>query len=737
MALSITNNVVGLESAKVLAHVLRTSKQLHTLRVTDCDMAPQCHLLLLQALSKNYEHYNTRLKAIELDDVKLKSYEGLQNVPADVLREGSNHVADYFLVLSKMPRPPALSRTKIMVVGNESVGKTSLLDCMFPLEVYLTVLSGALGLQKDRYLFRLQGKFLQRFDSGDEFAEEFLLRGLDWQLQTSEDNRARFALYSSTRKVELLADNEQEGALWVERVRRVILNSATHGITIGSVMLNSSFHLLLGDLKLQASIWDFAGQTDYFNNHQYFLTPCSVYLVVWDLSAKDRGQALKGLEFWLRALKIHLPTKSIKFFSQDGQPQPQQDVQLAMGMAEVAEEEMELSSLFSVVIVGTHLDLCHVSETKAERETLVSAVVSKVGLACQLTYLEASCETLDNIPRVQESVARLALVHSYLGETIPQTFRALELAIKKLKRKMYEFPVIELDRLIKYCQDTSSLDFEVEEVQRGLVFLSWLGQCVYFRRPQELSTTVILRPTFLTQDSLSRFFNPSLAPFSREGVIQATDLCTIWPTAGARLPLFLSLMEKLEVSFQAPFGDFAATMPAPSPSVVPRPESLTAIAQEEEPVPRKGTQSGGLPPELSGTVTVVPSLLPLTPPAGSTLFPTLWPPECPGEQEEVSVLRRLQNVPTHICGRLLVRLHMLVVQGLIWRTGALLSPTPDGQSHHYLLLEITQDSEDPATLVLSLKTRMLRGSKGEDLAGRVFQELAACLERYPGAHTVQ
>lgn len=63
--ISISNNMVGPESARVLASVLRTSKHLHTLRLKDCDMPAQCHLLLLTALAQNYDHFNSRLKVFE------------------------------------------------------------------------------------------------------------------------------------------------------------------------------------------------------------------------------------------------------------------------------------------------------------------------------------------------------------------------------------------------------------------------------------------------------------------------------------------------------------------------------------------------------------------------------------------------------------------------------------------------------------------------------------------------
>jgi len=54
--------------------------------------------------------------------------------PKDILEMGTSEMC-HFLLQSHSGDP--IFRSKLMVVGYESVGKTTILDCLFPLEGYL------------------------------------------------------------------------------------------------------------------------------------------------------------------------------------------------------------------------------------------------------------------------------------------------------------------------------------------------------------------------------------------------------------------------------------------------------------------------------------------------------------------------------------------------------------------------------------------------------------------------
>nr|KAG5692964.1 hypothetical protein BaRGS_032396 [Batillaria attramentaria] len=55
---------------------------------------------------------------------------------------------------------------------------------------------------------------------------------------------------------------------------------------------------------LEYSVWDFAGQTVYYNTHQFFLSNRAVYLLLWNIRL---GYEHAGLDFWLSSIACHAP----------------------------------------------------------------------------------------------------------------------------------------------------------------------------------------------------------------------------------------------------------------------------------------------------------------------------------------------------------------------------------------------------------------------------------------------
>lgn len=77
-----------------------------------------------------------------------------------------------------------------------------------------------------------------------------------------------------------------------------ITTTVTDGITINKWLVKS----------VEYSIWDFAGQTVYYNTHQFFLSNRAVYLLLWNVRL---GHQHAGLEFWLSSIECHAPKAPI------------------------------------------------------------------------------------------------------------------------------------------------------------------------------------------------------------------------------------------------------------------------------------------------------------------------------------------------------------------------------------------------------------------------------------------
>jgi len=122
--------------------------------------------------------------------MKLESTEGLEIIPIEIRNQGTKAIVQYILDLCKSPNSKPLYRTKLMVVGFENVGKTTILDCLFSIRD-LGKTQGK--LMKTEYLIELQGKYLRKYKPKelDKIYKEIILENRQWNIQKIKRNRIR------------------------------------------------------------------------------------------------------------------------------------------------------------------------------------------------------------------------------------------------------------------------------------------------------------------------------------------------------------------------------------------------------------------------------------------------------------------------------------------------------------------------------------------------------------------
>jgi len=221
------------------------------------------------------------------------------------------------------------------------------------------------------------------------------------------------------------------------------------------------------------SVWDFAGQQDYYNKYHYFISTRTVFLVLWKMSEGDE-KGMRGLEFWFRSLAAHLGVSASS------------SVLLSSSSGKEGESESELAppqfaaslrgTYYSIIVVGTFLDHSSVKkEEKAIRRKKIEGIAQECGLGSSssspLQYYEVSCSSsLENIGEVQDGIVRTMLSHSYMGERVPKSYLQIGTILQKL-RKQETLPLVPLSELGK---DISNVDL----VKRALGLLSLWGECV-------------------------------------------------------------------------------------------------------------------------------------------------------------------------------------------------------------------------------------------------------------------
>jgi len=418
------------------------------------------------------------------------------------------------------------------------------------------------------------------------------------------------------------------------------MNLATHGINVYRAEVEHPMLQTRQVERLSFSVWDFAGQHDYYNSHHYFLSSRAVYLFVWDLTAEAKG--LAGLEFWFASLRCHLPEV---YCDEKGRP------------------------LYSILVVGTHLDGSTVHrEGKGAREEAIRAIGEKHGFKCRVGVLEVSSATMEGVMPLKTAILREALSHAYLGEMVPESYRLVAQALESLAEERCEnIPLVALPQLVEHVKLRHSANLELETVRRALTLLTAWGSCIYFERPAALSNTVILDPRFLTKDILAQLFNPQLASTYKSGVIRHADLIHFWPKCTHHIPTVFALMEKFEVAFrlrETPEGSedgasgvgggdgtgAAKARPKDLRSHKSRASHRTDLSLEDE-------------ERFLALRSVVPSLLPLDPPQPA--LGLAWPTSCPFELSQLERMVVFSVIPREMVARLLVRVHPYLHRGLV------------------------------------------------------------------------
>jgi len=581
----------------------------------------------------------------------LESTEGLEIIPIEIRNQGTKSTVQYILDLCKSPNSNPLYRTKLMVVGYENVGKTTILDCLFPI-IDFGETKGKLG--RNEYLIELQGKHLRKYfrnykpkESNKDY-KEIILENKQWNIQEKKETGLELIPLNdkSQKKLEIYFKDQKTRDKWIERLKRVVLNSATHGIEVNTHIWNYSTLNQFQNKDMEAkqnrnrnenekkeenedyveySTWDFAGQNDYYNTHHYFLSNRSTFLVLYRMDKGIKG--LESLDFWLKSLSSHL---NQNYCDEKGKP------------------------FYSIIIIGTFLDLIinnQSDEDKNLRQTKVMEIYDKTGLKSPPFYFEVSCSTLENIDELREIIFHISLSHSYMGENVPIGYLTIEKSIYELRKLKQDHPIIEIQDLIDHIQShyQSSFEFDIEFVKRGLKLLHEWGICIYFDKPIELSNVVVLDPQHFTKTILGDLFkaDESIRQLRLNGIIDYSQLNNIWNGPMNLIDIYLSLLQKFEVCFLLEDQQKGNQKKL----IIPNLLSEDRIRIIEEKSEKKWSIEEKLERKWSITI--------------------------PRGEIEIERIFSFNQVPSEMVSRLLVRFHDRIVDNIIWRRGVLLKHFDD------------------------------------------------------------
>ena len=500
------------------------------------------------------------------ETLDLKSVEGLGIIPKQIRERGIQAMIQHMLDLFQAPDLDPIFRCKLMLVGFQMAGKTSLVDALFPLVSYVhnvrenkVLFQGTKISAAPSQVYSLQGNVLSITNTaplapGAAPTETHLLK-YGWKVANNDIKGypyPGFRLLEPPEKpvVEVFCSKDDERDQWVHRLQHVLTRKRTHGIDITEVVADHErvrkfmASRNMKDAKLELSIWDFAGQHEFYNNHHHFLTTRSLFLVLWDLS--ENG--LDGLHFWFKSLAYHLKGRG-------------------------ADKEY-----FSIIVVGTHFDLLSPEkQAKVEadiRETEVTRLAEETYGLSVSKYFEVCCvDSLTNINALQDSIFEVVLKMQFFDELVPKSYREIENYLNSLRKSCKEYPVVNIATI---CQEFS----DEALVRRALSLLSDLGKCVDFGQNERLRDLVVLDPHFLCKTTLAALFrlDPEAIKSRKAGIIHHSDLRTFWVDLARRedfddiAPVLIRLMEQFDVCFimpedsEKPFSEQRSVIPSLLPT---------------------------------------------------------------------------------------------------------------------------------------------------------------------------
>ncbi|KAK3609671.1 hypothetical protein CHS0354_035956 [Potamilus streckersoni] len=252
-------------------------------------------------------------------------------------------------------------------------------------------------------------------------------------------------------------------------------------------------------LPLTYSVWDFAGQTVYYNTHQFFLSNRAVYLLLWNIRL---GYEHAGLDFWLSSIACHAPKAPI-------------------------------------LVVGTHCD--KVEKTKLPQESLQSRFPQIAGFHYVSSY---SGEGIQNL---KEQLVKITLAQEYMGEQIPQAWLTFEkrLVGEHESKDTSLLPFKTVESIASACGI-----FESNELIQAIQFLHDLGSVQFFNT-DFLRNQVVIYPQWIV-NVMACIVTVHVGPI-QDGKLVLKDMKVVWKDYDEQLhPWLLRLTEEFDLTCPLP-----------------------------------------------------------------------------------------------------------------------------------------------------------------------------------------
>jgi serine/threonine protein kinase/GTPase SAR1 family protein len=389
----------------------------------------------LERLLANHNKLSTvpsYLLALEhLVEVKV-DHNPIKSMPKEVYQRGDMHLLAF--LRQALDGTKQTYRTRLMLVGQGDVGKTSLLGALVH----------QAAKRSRRTLTTLASSLVGAGGGDDEPAtpKGTGIGGGALAGAASEPN-----LGASAGGNRMLGGAQASSTSSVPPSGQSSLsNTATDGVSVFDWRVKTP--LLPGDARLEFSAWDFAGQDVYYNTHALFLSHRALYLVCFNLLLPFEEQRI---EYWLQSVQVRAPDAPI-------------------------------------IVVGTHAD------DKRCTPDYVHAVFERLRAAAWFRRRASSVKSVlavgsvgsgaKGVEALRNAIINTAIAQSYMPEEVPLAYLDIEQKLRAL-RPVLQPPVLTGNQLVKML---SASHIRAADAKQAMLYLHDLGIIVRHEPPSSTAT---------------------------------------------------------------------------------------------------------------------------------------------------------------------------------------------------------------------------------------------------------
>jgi len=329
-------------------------------------------------------------------------------------------------------------RSKLLLVGYGSVGKSTLLHALFPFEAVVEKKRRNMpGWQQRRITIR--GPLLEMLDqpmgavqSSIVLTKATVVKGeaianatgqVEKVIDDPENRIWTVIAHKSKHPHVFRCSSEAERTLLFRTASFYTSDAATVGVDVStrlipSKLLRQAFaetgetdqslcRVPDGAEPMHLSVLDFAGLEAFQSTHHLFLAREGVYVLLWDVTpgVAIRSVSLAELRSWLVALQLHLGSKRA------GRTSPADPI---------------------VYIVGNKADLLDGTETADDFRLIVASIVDQVGLTLPFRIVDPiSAQSPYQVAQLREAILADLAQQAHVGRALPRCNIQIEHAIQR------------------------------------------------------------------------------------------------------------------------------------------------------------------------------------------------------------------------------------------------------------------------------------------------------------------